>query len=81
VFRGQTEGSHGITIRSAGRTIRERPARTASYDHQLDAFCGAVIDGDGFPTTAQDALANMTVIDAIYRAAGLEPRQPTTTRE
>ena len=29
-------------------------------------------------TPPSDAIANMAVIDAIYRAAGLEPRQPST---
>jgi hypothetical protein len=28
-------------------------------------------------TTPEDAIENMTVIDAIYRAAGLPPRQPS----
>ena len=30
-----------------------------------------------FPTDMEDAVANMTVIDAFYRVAGLEPREPT----
>jgi len=29
-----------------------------------------------FPSSAVDAVANMRVIDEIYRAAGLEPRLP-----
>jgi hypothetical protein len=29
------------------------------------------------PTGADDAIANMTLIDAAYRAAGLEPRSPS----
>ena len=28
-------------------------------------------------TPPSDSIANMQVIDAIYEAAGLEPRQPT----
>jgi len=28
-------------------------------------------------TTPEDAIENMTVIDGIYRAAGLQPRQPS----
>jgi predicted dehydrogenase len=49
-----------------------------SYGHQLDAFVRAVQDGAPFPTTADDAVKNMAVIDAIYRAAGMEPRQPAS---
>jgi len=28
-------------------------------------------------TPPADSIANMRVIDAVYRAAGMEPRQPT----
>ncbi len=48
----------------------------ASYGHQLTAFVRAVREGAPFPTTADDAVKNMAVIDAIYRAAGMEPRKP-----
>jgi predicted dehydrogenase len=47
-----------------------------SYGHQLDAFVRAVQDGAPLPTSADDAVKNMAVIDAIYRAAGMEPRAP-----
>lgn len=33
--------------------------------------------GEPVKTTPQDAVENMTVIDAIYRAAGLPLRQPS----
>jgi len=29
-------------------------------------------------TPPADSIANMEVIDAVYRAAGLEPRQPSS---
>jgi predicted dehydrogenase len=41
----------------------------------LRAFLAAVRDGTPVITGPADAIANMTVIDAIYRAAGLEPRR------
>jgi predicted dehydrogenase len=47
-----------------------------SYGHQLEAFVGAVRDGAPFPTSADDAVKNMAVIDAIYRTAGLALREP-----
>jgi predicted dehydrogenase len=48
----------------------EHFARRASYAIQLDAFADAVLRGEPVKTTPQDAFENMTVIDAIYRAAG-----------
>ena len=40
-------------------------------------FAGAVLRGESFPTTVDDAIANMAVIDAVYEATGLGVRQPT----
>ena len=48
----------------------------ASYAYQLEAFAAAVLRGETGQTTPQDAVENITVIDAIYRAAGLSLRQP-----
>lgn len=67
---------HRLTIRSeAGKRV-ERFGRRASYAYQLDAFAAAVLHGAAAQTTPEDAVQNMTVIDAIYRAAGLPLRQP-----
>lgn len=41
-----------------------------TYDYQLDAVVGAILGGAGLPTEADDYVANMSVIDAIYAAAG-----------
>ena len=60
-----------ISIRSADGKRVERFPRRASYAYQLDAFAAAVLRGEPVKTTPQDAVENMTVIDAIYRAAGL----------
>ncbi len=54
----------------------ERSPRRASYAYQLDAFARAVLRGEPVKTTPQDAVENMSVIDAIYRAAGLPLRKP-----
>jgi predicted dehydrogenase len=68
---------HRLTIRlPEGRRI-ERFPRRASYAYQLDAFAAAVLRGEPVKTTPEDAIENMTVIDAIYRAAGLPLRQPS----
>ena len=66
-----------FSVRSAdGKRVERFPARS-SYAYQLDAYAAAVLRGAPVATTAQDAIENMTVIDAIYRAAGLPLREPT----
>ncbi len=52
----------------------ETVAGGTSYGHQLEAFVDAVLTGKAPLTAGEDAVANMRVIDAIYRAAGLTPR-------
>jgi predicted dehydrogenase len=67
-----------VTVRRDGRRRTEpRPSREPTYLFQLRAFAGAVLRGEPILTGPADAIANMRVIDAAYRAAGLEPRQPT----
>lgn len=68
---------HRLTIRSSKGKRTERFSRRASYDYQLDAFTAGVLHGVPVKTTPQDAVENMTVIDAIYGAAGLPLRQPS----
>jgi predicted dehydrogenase len=65
-----------LTVRSPNGKRVERFSRRPSYAYQLDAFAAAVLRGEPVKTTAQDAIENMTVIDAIYRAAGLPLREP-----
>lgn len=61
---------HRVTIETPALRRHERVRDGASYEHQLRAFVGAVRDGDPFPTTPADAIANMRVIEATYAAAG-----------
>ena len=73
-------GPHVInrTTVTVGRTRRvEHAERTPTYNFQMRAFRDAIGSGDPFPTTAGDAVANMTVVDALYRKAGMSPREPT----
>ena len=65
---------HRLRIRSVAGTRVERFSRRPSYAYQLDAFAAAVLRGEPVKTTPEDAIENMAVIDAIYRAAGLPPR-------
>jgi predicted dehydrogenase len=68
---------HRLSVRTAERKRVERFPRRASYAYQLDAFAAAVLRGEPVKTTPEDAVENMTVIDAIYRAAGLPLREPS----
>ncbi|KZM74561.1 Gfo/Idh/MocA family oxidoreductase [Nocardia terpenica] len=67
---------HRVRVRTPEGTRVERFSRRPSYAYQLDAFAAAVLRGEPVLTPAEQAVANMTVIDAIYRAAGLPLRQP-----
>ncbi len=68
---------HRLSVRSAEGKRVERFSRRPTYAYQLDAFAAAVLRGESVKTTPADAIENMTVIDAIYRAAGLPLRQPS----
>ena len=63
-----------LTVRGKSGTTRERVAGEPTYVCQLRAFVEHVRNGTPVPTDADDGVANMRVIDAIYRAAGLKPR-------
>jgi predicted dehydrogenase len=63
-----------VRVRSDGRWRTEIPSRRPTYTYQLEAFCGAVLEGTAVLTSPADAVANMRVIDAIYLAAGMQPR-------
>lgn len=68
---------HRLGVRTAEGKRVERFPRRASYAYQLDAFAAAVLRGEPVKTGPTDAIENMTVIDGIYRAAGLPVRTPT----
>ena len=68
---------HRLSVRSADGRRVERFPRRASYAYQLDAFAAAVLRGEPVKTAPEAAVENMTVIDAIYRAAGLPLREPS----
>ena len=57
-----------------GRRRRERFDREATYVHQLRAFDAAVRGEQTNLTPPAESVANMSVLDDIYRAAGLPPR-------
>jgi predicted dehydrogenase len=68
---------HRVSVRVGGARRAERFPRRPSYSYQLDAFAAAIQEGTPVKTSAADAVNTMSVIDAIYRAAGLPLRQPS----
>jgi predicted dehydrogenase len=63
-----------IRVRTPERRWRERVRGEATYTYQLRAFAAAVLNGGPVLTSPADAVRNMTVIDAVYQAAGLPLR-------
>jgi predicted dehydrogenase len=68
---------HRLRVETPAGARSERVRGPASYACQLVAFVRAVREGAPLPTGLDDAIANMALIDAAYRAAGLEPRAPS----
>ena len=68
---------HRLSVAGRGGRRHERVHGGPTYGYQLEAFRAAIQEGQPILTPPSDAVANMTVIDAVYRAAGLEPREPT----
>ncbi|QIV83816.1 Gfo/Idh/MocA family protein [Mycolicibacterium frederiksbergense] len=62
-----------LTTAGGGTTV-ERHGTRPSYSHQLEAFAAHVQSGAPLPFGVDDAVANMALVDAAYRAAGLDPR-------
>ena len=70
-----------IIVTTAAGTRTEELGRRSSYTYQLEAFAAHLRDGAPLPTDADDAVANMQLIDDCYRAAGLTPRPAARTKE
>jgi predicted dehydrogenase len=65
---------HRMRVKVDGASRTERFTRRATYEFQLDAFTAAVLRGEPTLTPPSDSIANMRVLDAIYVAAGMQPR-------
>jgi predicted dehydrogenase len=63
-----------IVVSGPGGERVEELGRRSSYTYQLEALAAHLRDGAPLITDADDAVANMELIDATYRAAGLDPR-------
>ena len=65
---------HRMRVKVDGTSRTERFSRRPTYEYQLDAFTAAVLRGEPTHTPPADSIANMRVLDAIYEAAGMQPR-------
>jgi predicted dehydrogenase len=65
---------HRITLRVGNIETTEQLDSQTTYRHQLVAFVAAVRSGVRLPTGGTDAIGNMELIDAVYRAAGMPLR-------
>ena len=65
---------HRMRVKVGGVARTERFSRRPTYEFQLDAFTAAVLRGEPTLTPPADSIANMRVLDAIYVAAGMQPR-------
>ena len=63
-----------VTIRTPAGTAVEHLGTRPSYTYQLEAFAAHVLHGAPLPLDTVDAVENMRLIDAAYRAAGMNPR-------
>jgi predicted dehydrogenase len=66
-----------LLVRSTGGRRVEHFSRRTTYAYQLDTFAAAVLRGEPVRTTPEEAVENKSVIDEIYRAAGLPIRMPS----
>lgn len=57
-----------------GQAGEEEVDGPTTFAAQLESFVSVVEDGADQLVTGEDSIANMTVIDALYRSAGLDPR-------
>ena len=69
---------HRLKVTAGGKRRVEHLPRKPTYEYQLEAFCAAVLDGAPTLTPPSESIANMRVIDDIYRAAGMEARRGVT---
>lgn len=64
--------------KTGGAWTKETFPKKPTYAYQLEAFRDAVVAGKPFLTTTAEAVKTMTLVDAIYRAAGMSPRKNGT---
>jgi predicted dehydrogenase len=66
-----------ISVDGPGLHLREKADKHSSYAFQLEAFRDAIEAGGPNITDSAAAIETMQTIDDIYRAAGMDVRQPS----
>jgi predicted dehydrogenase len=69
-----------IRIRSRSGRTKQRVSKASTYTLQLEAFRGAIQNGTPLKSGPRESLAMMRIMDAVYRKAGMQPRQPLAAR-
>jgi predicted dehydrogenase len=69
-----------VIVRRGRRAHWERVRGKPTYEYQLEAFAAAIRQGRPVLTGPSDSVGNMRTIDAIYQAAGLDPRRGSVER-
>ena len=64
-----------VVTRPGADPVVERTGVRSSYSHMLAAFVRLVREGVPMRSDADDAVASMALIDAVYTAAGMSPRR------
>lgn len=64
-------GGHTIHTEIQGISTDRTVAGLATYDHQLQAVIEGLSSGCSLPTEGRDSIDNLSVIEAIYRMAGI----------
>lgn len=68
-----------LVLRRTGEAeVVERLGNRSSYTYQLEAFAARIRSGAPLPYDVTDTVPQAELIDAAYRAAGLEPRPSMT---
>jgi predicted dehydrogenase len=65
---------HRLTVKTKAATRHERIRGESTYTYQLRAFADAVLHAGPVLTPAEDAVPTMSLIDDVYRAAGMRLR-------
>jgi predicted dehydrogenase len=67
---------HRLTVKTDTGKRTENLGDRPTYLYQLEAFADACLRGKSVLTSAEDGIVNMSIIDDIYRAAGMPVRRP-----
>ncbi len=67
-------------LTGSGITTETFPAQD-QYTLQGDAFSKAILENSAVPVSIEDAIANMSVIEAIFQSAELERWEPIAQRQ